>query len=90
MGVFDMMERTKQLFSNNRGKIIGLGVTVGAVLPNFASATEGQATAVTSALSTVAGDITSTITAIAPVALGIVGIFLTWKYGMKFFKSLSK
>lgn len=45
---------------------------------------------VVSALTTTAGEITTTITGIAPVALGVVGVFLVWKYGMRFFKSLSK
>lgn len=45
---------------------------------------------VVSSLTSIAGDITSTINAIAPIALGIVGIFLAWKYGTKFFKSISK
>lgn len=42
------------------------------------------------ALTTIAGDITSTIAEVAPIAVGIVGVFLIWKFGMKFFKSLSK
>lgn len=45
---------------------------------------------VTTALTTVAGDITGVLGAIAPIALGIVGVFLVWRYGMRFFKSLSK
>lgn len=45
---------------------------------------------VVSSLTNIAGDITSTITAIAPIALGIVGLFLAWKYGMRFFKDVSK
>lgn len=49
-----------------------------------------SSSAVTTALSSIAGEITSTITAIAPIAIGIVGVFLVWKYGMKFFKGLSK
>ena len=86
-----MLEKTKGIIAINKGKLIGVGVGVGALIPNFSFASEGgQSGAVTSALQTVASDITATITAIAPVALSIVGIFLTWKYGMKFFKSLSK
>lgn len=50
----------------------------------------GVSSSVVSSLTSIAGDITSTITAIAPIALGIVGVFLAWKYGMKFFKSISK
>ncbi len=45
---------------------------------------------VTSALQSVANDITGVLGAIAPVALGIVGVFLVWRYGMRFFKALSK
>lgn len=56
----------------------------------FSATTSGQAASVKTALEAVATDITGTITGIAPVALGIVGIFLTWKYGMRFFKSISK
>lgn len=47
-------------------------------------------TEVTSALQTVADDITSVLGAIAPVALGIVGVFLVWRYGIRFFKAISK
>lgn len=59
-------------------------------LPVIASADSGQSTAVVSALETVASDIKATITSIAPVALSIAGVFLVWRYGMRFFKSISK
>lgn len=45
---------------------------------------------VTDALQTVATDITGVFGAVAPVAIGIAGAFLVWRYGMKFFKSISK
>lgn len=47
-------------------------------------------TSVTTALTSVQGDIMGVITAVAPIALGIAGAFLVWKYGMKFFKGISK
>lgn len=50
----------------------------------------GASTEIVSALTTTAGEITSTITGVAPVALGVVGIGLAWRYGIRFFKSLSK
>lgn len=53
----------------------------------FATATSD---AVSGALTTIATDITGTLGAVAPVALGIAGLFLAWKYGMRFFKSLTK
>lgn len=51
---------------------------------------ETLVTEVTGVLTEVAGNITDVIGAIAPIALGIVGVFLVWRYGMRFFKSLSK
>lgn len=50
----------------------------------------GTSSAVVSALSETASQITSTLGSIAPIALGIAGTFLVWRYGMRFFKSLSK
>lgn len=52
--------------------------------------TGGSSTAVVSALETTAGQITSTFASIGPIALGIAGTFLVWRYGMRFFKSISK
>lgn len=46
--------------------------------------------AVASALTTIATNITNTISAVAPVAIGIVGVFLVWKFGIRFFKSVAK
>ena len=52
---------------------------------------EGEGTsAVVTALQTTATEITSTMASIGPVALGIAGTFLVWRYGMRFFKSISK
>ena len=50
----------------------------------------GSADAVASSLSTIAEEITGTITQVAPVAIGIVGVFLVWKLGIRFFKSVAK
>ena len=46
--------------------------------------------AVIQALQSTATEITEVINAIGPVALGIAGTFLVWRYGMRFFKSISK
>ena len=84
------MSKFKEIFSSSKTKVLGAGVGLSAIVPLVPHASEGQSAAVSTALGTIASDITATITAVAPVALGIVGIFLTWKYGMKFFKSISK
>lgn len=49
-----------------------------------------ELTALTTALNVIKTDIVSVLAIVAPIAIGILGIFLVWKYGMKFFKGLSK
>jgi len=46
--------------------------------------------AITTALTTVQTDALEVISAVAPIAIGIAGAFLVWRYGMKFFKAISK
>lgn len=79
-------------FKEHKTKVLSAGMFLATSLvtsPVFASE-GGQSGAVVSALQSTASDITSTITSIAPVALSISGTFLVWRYGMKFFKSISK
>lgn len=47
-------------------------------------------TAMTTALTTIKTDALSALAAVAPVAIGIMGAFLVWKYGIKFFKGIAK
>lgn len=47
-------------------------------------------TALTAALTTVKTDALAALAAIAPIAIGIMGAFLVWKFGIRFFKSLAK
>lgn len=47
-------------------------------------------TALTTALTTVQTDAISALSAVAPVAIAIMGAFLVWRYGVKFFKGLAK
>ena len=61
-------------------------------VPVFAFAAEsgsGVASSMTTAFTAVQSDFTATVTAIAPIAIGIVGVFLVWKYGISFFKSIT-
>ena len=52
--------------------------------------TVGVAESVGNALETVSGEAMSVLTTVAPIAIGIAGAFLVWRYGMRFFKSISK
>lgn len=73
-----------------RNKLLVGAVGVSTALLPVAAFAEGVSADVASALQTTADSITSVLGSVAPVALGIVGVFLAWKYGMRFFKSLSK
>lgn len=45
---------------------------------------------IVTALTTVKTDALSVLGAVAPVAIAIFGAFLVWRYGIKFFKGISK
>ena len=47
---------------------------------------EGLTTAMTTAFTSVVGDVTTAMTSIAPIALPLVGIGLVVSIGLKFFK----
>lgn len=44
----------------------------------------------TTAFTSIKTDFMSGVTAIAPIALSITGVFLVWKYGVRFFKGIAK
>ncbi len=47
-------------------------------------------TDLTTAIGLVKDDIVAMMVIVAPVAIAIVGIFLVWRYAVRFFKALSK
>ena len=46
--------------------------------------------AIVTALTGVSTSVTSALSSVAPIAIVIMGTFLAWKLGIKFFKSLAK
>lgn len=46
--------------------------------------------AIVTALTSVKTDAVAALAAVAPIAIAIMGGFLVWKYGVKFFKGLAK
>lgn len=72
--------------------LVGVGGAVGSVVPALANEPAGGTAnqAVVGAMTTVAGDMTATATAILPIALGVVGLILVVRYGLKTFKSAAK
>lgn len=51
---------------------------------------EGASGAITAALTSVANEATTVLSSVAPIAITIMGAFLVWKLGIRFFKSLAK
>ena len=86
----------KEKISDAKRKLM-LAAPVSAVtalaLPAVAFAAEadsGMTAGMQTAFSQVKTDFSSAVGVIAPIALGIAGIFIAWKLGFKFFKSLTK
>lgn len=80
----------KKLFNKARIGLVSLFAFCILVLPSYAE--EGDITfdtsQLTSALTTIGKQLASVLGAIAPIAIGVTGIFLGWKYGVSFFKRL--
>lgn len=54
-------------------------------------AAEGDVTtSMTTAMTQVKTDSLGAISAVAPIGISIMGAFLVWRYGIRFFKSISK
>lgn len=51
---------------------------------------ETAITAMKTALESVQADVLTAIATVAPVGIAIMGAFLVWRYGLRFFKSISK
>lgn len=47
-------------------------------------------TAITTALTSVQTDVLAALAAIGPIAIAILGVYIAWRYGIKFFKGLSR
>ncbi|WP_131009560.1 hypothetical protein [Clostridioides difficile] len=83
----------KELFSSvkNKSTIVATSALVVACSAvNCFAAEVDVSSSMTTALTTVKTDALAAISAVAPIALSIMGVFLVWKYGIRFFKSVSK
>lgn len=81
------MSRKKKLV----GALTVCAVSCATAIPAFCA--EGDSTVVTSmgtAMAPVKTDALAALATVAPYGIAIMGAFLVWKYGIKFFKSLAK
>lgn len=58
-------------------------------VPAFCTEQGTANAAVVSAMTSTAADMTATATAILPIALGVLSLYLVVKFGIKFFKGVS-
>lgn len=77
------------------GKMLVAGSTIVAsgvalTVPAFAAMDETLTTTMTSAFTQVQENFTGVVGIVAPIGIGIAGIFIVWKLGLKFFKSVTK
>lgn len=79
-----------KLYNKFRIGIISFFAFCMVVLPSYASESgiKFETSQLTSALTEIGKQLGSVLGAIAPIAIGITGIFLGWKYGVSFFKKL--
>ncbi len=68
--------------------LVALGTIPVFILTTFADSE--IETALSTALTGIKTDVTSVIATVAPIAVSIMGIFLVWKYGLRFFKTISR
>lgn len=82
----------KELFSSvkNKSTIVATSALVVACSAVSCFADDSVTTSITTSLTKVQTDALGAISAVAPIALSIMGVFLVWKYGVRFFKSVSK
>jgi hypothetical protein len=72
----------KIMFAVTTAAVVAVPVIASADTPNAAQA------AMTTAFTSIAGDITSSITSVLPIALGILGLTLVIRFSVKWFKGL--
>lgn len=86
------MKNFKESFLGMKSKMaVAVGSAIAIVstaVPCFA-ADSTVATMMGTALGTVKTDFDATVAVVAPIGIGITAVFLIWKLGMKFFKSIT-
>ncbi|GEM_PF-2544665 len=87
------MKNFKETFRGMKSKMaVAVGSAIAVVstaVPCFASESSTVATMMGTALGTVQSDFNATVAVVAPIGIGITAVFLIWKLGLKFFKSIT-
>lgn len=88
-----MMKQFKEKFADVKCKAMLAAPVAALAVPAVAFAEDssgGMTASMQTAFGQVQSDFGSAVGVIAPIALGIAGIFIAWKLGFRFFKSLTK
>lgn len=87
------MEKLRNLVKGKSIKTMALSLCLMALSAPMAFASGSTPTSASSGITTAMGGVKTefeaTVAGVAPIAVGIVAIFLVWKYGLKFFKSIT-
>lgn len=81
------MEKVKGLLK--KSKVMALALMVTLLTAPAAFATSDATTAIVSSAEGINTDFAATAAGVGPVAVKIIGIFIVWKLGIKFFTSLT-
>ena len=85
--------KNRAVAMKNHAAVIGTGLAIAAMNAVPALAGDGAAASVATTMQTaftaVQSDFNATVTAIAPIGVGICSVFLVWKFGLKFFKAVT-
>jgi hypothetical protein len=92
--MFNKLNNLKSKVTTNK-YVVGATTAVMVLSTSIiAHAADGDTTSITGSMQTamngVKTDTLSAISTVAPIGIGIMGVFLVWKYGIKFFKGISK
>lgn len=82
------MEKLKGLIKKCQPFALALVVTALTGVSAFAESS--VAGTMTTAVQGIQTDFEATVTAVAPIAIRIIAVFMVWKLGMKFFRSITK
>lgn len=86
-----MFNKMKKSLQSTKAKVMTVAFPAIMVAGQALAETGGTAnSSVVEGFTTIKADIIATLGSVAPLGLGIMGIFLAWRYGHRIFKTVAK
>lgn len=88
----NLIENVRGKVAGAKMKVVGVSTAVGTsvLMASNCFAAEDISSAMTTAMGTIKTDMLDVVAVVAPIGIAIAGIFIVWKRGIGFFKSISK